>query len=232
MHVRQWHAFQERYILARLCAPKVGEDEWQQTKWESLPSHWPLHLDKAIRILNWRPLPALKHSPKELLLGIVANSPKATVEEIHERASNLDTEIHMAYAAQQRLDGYAKAVKHAQQRKSAFDRKVLRSKDGLVNFKAGDLVQIHRSELEHTLASHAKLAPQWSEPYRVTEASPNACKLETIEGHTLEGKFQFRRYQYRRSPRSTSPPGKAGCRLGHPQNSEGQFSNCPRGAGR
>ena len=102
----------------------------------------------------------------------------------------------MAYTAQQQLDGYAEAVKHAHQRKSAFDRQVLKSKAGLVNFKKGQLVQLHRSELEHTFTSIAKLAPQWSEPYRVAEAFPNACRLETTEGHSLEGRFSNRRLRH------------------------------------
>ena len=42
------------YVLARLCAPDLGEDEWKETQWEALPRKWPTLLDRAVRILNWR----------------------------------------------------------------------------------------------------------------------------------------------------------------------------------
>ena len=48
------------YVLARLCAPEVGKDGCQAITWDKLPTTWPDHFDKAIRILNWCILPALK----------------------------------------------------------------------------------------------------------------------------------------------------------------------------
>jgi hypothetical protein len=45
----------------------------------------------------------------------------------------------MAYAAQQRLDGYEATVKHAITCKQAFDRQVLKG-SGEVLFKKGNLV--------------------------------------------------------------------------------------------
>ena len=62
------------YILARLCAPDVGEDGWKAMKWDNLPRSWPDHFDKAIHTLNWQILPALKFHPKEILLGLVINT--------------------------------------------------------------------------------------------------------------------------------------------------------------
>ena len=41
------------YVLARLCAPEIGEDGWQSMEWENLPKTWPDPFDEAIRILNW-----------------------------------------------------------------------------------------------------------------------------------------------------------------------------------
>ena len=55
------------YVLARLCAPEVGEDGWQAFTWDKLPTTWPDHFDKAICILNWCILPTLKFCPKEIL---------------------------------------------------------------------------------------------------------------------------------------------------------------------
>ena len=62
------------YVLARLCAPEIGEDGWQTTNWKDLPKTWPNHFNKAIQILNWRILQALKFSPKELLLSLIVNT--------------------------------------------------------------------------------------------------------------------------------------------------------------
>ena len=98
------------YVLARLCAPEIGEDGWQTTNWEDLPRTWPDHFDEAIQILNWRILPALKFSPKELLLSLIVNTTPTPPEISSSTPIPQDFETHMAYAAQQRLDGYSEAV--------------------------------------------------------------------------------------------------------------------------
>ncbi|KAJ3765042.1 hypothetical protein FB446DRAFT_834202 [Lentinula raphanica] len=71
------------HVLKRLCAPDVGED-WDERKqmdsFEKLPNTWPERFDEAIRILNQRVLPALKFSPKELLLGLAVNTPRTSLE--------------------------------------------------------------------------------------------------------------------------------------------------------
>ncbi|KAG6858447.1 hypothetical protein C0991_002708, partial [Blastosporella zonata] len=58
------------HVLKRLCAPNLSEDNYDKIDWESLPTNWPTHFDHAISILNRRLLPALKFTPKELLLGL------------------------------------------------------------------------------------------------------------------------------------------------------------------
>src|SRR5271155_1732430 len=118
------------YVLVCLCAPEIGEDGWQSMEWENLPKTWPDHFDKAIRVLNWRILPALKFRPKEILLGLVVNTSSTPIEASSSLIAPADIDIHMAYAAQQRLDGYSEAVKHALKRKAAFDRKVLKKRRG------------------------------------------------------------------------------------------------------
>jgi len=110
------------YLLARLCASDVGEDGWQSITWESLPKAWPDHFERAIQILNWRILLVLKFSPKELLLGLVVNRTGTPLEVSSSFLPPKDIDVHMAYVAQQRLDGYEEAVWHAIQRKAAFDR--------------------------------------------------------------------------------------------------------------
>ena len=181
------------YILARLCAPEVGEDGWQVMNWTELPKSWPDHFDEAIQILNWRILPALKFSPKELLLSLIINTSPTPLEISSSMPVPRDFDLHIAYAAQQRLDGYAEAVQHAMDRKTRFDRRVLDSKEGEIIFKKGQLVQIHRSDLAKSISSERKLTPMWSEPHRISEQLLNSYKLETLEGQPLDGEYHARR---------------------------------------
>ena len=181
------------YILARLCAPDVGEDGWQSMNWDDLPRAWPDHFDEAIQILNWRILPALKFSPKELLLSLVVNTTPTPLEVSASMPTPQDFDTHIAYAAQQRLDGYAEAVRHAMDRKTRFDRRVLESKEGEMMFEKGQLVQVYRSDLAKNIGTERKLVPMWSEPRRVRERLLNSYKLETSEGQPLEGEYHARR---------------------------------------
>ncbi|KAJ3889521.1 hypothetical protein GG344DRAFT_8022, partial [Lentinula edodes] len=80
-----------------------------------------------------------------------------------------DMMTHMLYAEQQRLDGYEEAVVHAQRRKSLFDKAVLGSKEGLVEFTKGDLVQYRFNQMDNTHSTAVKLAARWSKPVRVAE---------------------------------------------------------------
>ena len=103
-----------------------------------------------------------------------------------------DIDIHMTYAAQQRLDGYAEAVHHAVRRKAVFDRRVTKSKAGIVEFQKGQLVQVYRNKLALTLGTERKLAPMWSPPHRVAEHLLNSYRLETLQGTPLDGLFNAR----------------------------------------
>ncbi|THU79221.1 hypothetical protein K435DRAFT_557629, partial [Dendrothele bispora CBS 962.96] len=80
-----------------------------------------------------------------------------------------DVDIQMAYAEQQRLDGYDAIVRHAVKRKQVFDKRVLKRHPGEVMFKKGQLVQIYRSDLDYTFRTERKLIPKWSPPRRVVE---------------------------------------------------------------
>ena len=175
-----------------MCAPEVGEDSWQATTWDKLPATWPDNFDKAIRILNWRILPTLKFCPKEILLGLVVNTSKTPVEVSSSFLPPSDIDNHMTYAAQQRLDGYAEAVQHTVQRKAAFDRRVIKSKAGMVEFKTGQLVQVYRNKIALKLSTERKLTPLWSPPRRITEHLLNLYRLETLEGVPLDGLFNAR----------------------------------------
>ena len=100
------------YVLAQLCALEVGEDSWQAMNWKDLLKTWPDHWDKAILILNWWILPALKFAPKELMLGMVVNTTCTPLEVSTLMLTPENVDQHMMYTAQQRLDGYTEAVRH------------------------------------------------------------------------------------------------------------------------
>jgi hypothetical protein len=175
--------------------PKSRGEDIQAVSPEDLPKHWPEHLDEAIRILNWRLLPALKFSPKELFLGLVINTKPSFVNTLDTNSpvTEPDVALQMAYVAQQRLDGYNEAVAHAMKRKTAFDKKVLARSPGEVIFSNGDLVQIYRSDLDFTFKTDRKLLPKWSTPQRVTARHLNSYELETLSGDSLPGSFSSRR---------------------------------------
>ena len=163
--------------------------------WENIPGSWPKYFDEAIRIMNWRFLPSLKFSPKELLLGLVVHMKPTNVNQSVLPVTNQDVAAQMAYVAQQRLDGYAEAVAHAVKRKSTFDKKVLAQKSGEVTFSKGQLVQVYHSDLDETFKTECKILPKWSPLYRVTARELNSYTLETLIGTPIKGCFRVRRLQ-------------------------------------
>ena len=160
--------------------------------WNDLPRAWPDHFDEAIQILNWRILPALKFSPKEMLLSLIVNTTPTPLEVSTSMPARQDFDAHTAYAAQQRLDGYSEAVRHAIDRKTRFDRRVMESREGEVTFEKGQLVQVYRNDLAKAIGTERKLIPMWSEPRRIVERLLNSYKLETLDGQTLDGEYHAR----------------------------------------
>jgi hypothetical protein len=181
------------HVLKRLCAPELGEDEHEDNSAENTPRNWPEHLDEAIQIINSRLLPAFKFSPKELLFGLVVNTPPTETNTTVEPVTTDDVAIQMAYVAQQRLDGYAEMVAHAIKRKSTFDKRVLARKPGEVTFPKNTLVQIYRSDLDFTFKTDRKLLPKWSSPQRVVSRNLNSYTLEKLDGTPITGLFSARR---------------------------------------
>lgn len=181
------------HILKRLCAPDLDDEEAGKIATDDIPKHWPDHFEETLQILNWRLLPALKFSPKELMLGIVVNTKPTSLDESTLPITEAETALQMAYVAQQRLDGYAEAVNHALKRKATFDKRVLANKPGEVLFSKDQLVQIYRSDLDHTFKTERKLLPKWSMPQRVVSRNLNSYVLETLNGDVLPGSFSARR---------------------------------------
>ena len=60
-------------------------------------------------------------------------------------------------------------VENTVKRKAVFDCKVELSHDGVIEYKKGDLVQIHDSKLDLMLSTKAKLLPHWGAPHHVVD---------------------------------------------------------------
>ena len=176
--------------LKRMCAPDLGEDEYGAM---NVPSNWPDHLEAAVRCINNRILPNLRYSPNELLLGLVINTKPTPTDQSTSAPSVEEVETQLAYVDQQRFDGYAHIVDHAQRRKATFDKQVLSRSPREVVFKAGDLVQVYRSDLDYTFKSERKILPKFSAPRRVISRNQNSYQLETLESFPIAGSFSSRR---------------------------------------
>jgi hypothetical protein len=98
---------------------------------------------------------------------------------------------HIAYAAQQRLDGYEVIIKHAITCKHTFDKRI-QAKLSEVIFAKGQLVQVYRSDLDYTFKTERKLAPKWSPLYRVTNRATNVYTLARLDRTPIEGEFSTR----------------------------------------
>ena len=89
------------HVLKWLCAPNLDDNDIERMKPDNIPKSWPDHFDEAVCILNWHLLPALKFSPKELLLGLVVNTKPTNLDASTLPTMEMDTASQMAYMAQQ-----------------------------------------------------------------------------------------------------------------------------------
>lgn len=126
------------------------------------------------------------------MLGLVVNMANTPLEVSASVLTPLDIDNHLAYAAQQCLDGYAEAVHHVIRRKAMFNKKVVQSKAGVAIFKKGQLVQVHCSDLMNTLSTDCKLQPSWSGPYCIQDHLLNSYKLEELDGMPKTSEFSAR----------------------------------------
>ena len=94
-------------ILRKLCAPGLGEDDYERIQWKDLPKNWPTHFDHAVRLLNRRLMPSLECSPAELMLGLVINTNPTPISDAVLETTTEQVGVHQAYTQQQCLDGYA-----------------------------------------------------------------------------------------------------------------------------
>ena len=179
--------------LKRLCAPGLGEDDYERMTIKDIPNNWPDYLDIVIENLNNRILPSLKYSPNELMLGLIVNSRSAENPDNIGPPTEEEINIHMALVEQQRLDGYSSTVDHAAKRKATFDAKLQNRAPRIVVFQPGDLVQVHETKWVRTFAAIKKLIPMWSIPHRIATRQVNSYTLETLAGLPLAGVYNSRR---------------------------------------
>ena len=183
------------HILKRLCAPDLNNEDIEAMSTDNLLKNWLDYFEETIRILNWRLLPSLKFSPKELMLGLVINTKPMDAYTATLPTTDFDMALQMAYVAQQRLDRYMEAVTHTLKRKTAFDKKVLAHNPGEVTFSKGHLVQIYRNDLDYTFKMDRKLLPKWLTPQRIASQHLNSYTLESLNGDPLPGLFSARLLQ-------------------------------------
>ncbi|KAG6827580.1 hypothetical protein H0H87_004416 [Tephrocybe sp. NHM501043] len=174
-------------ILKRLCAPDLGEDEYEKMGKDNIPTNWPDHFDDALEYLNKHILPHLKFTLNELLLGLVINTAHTPKSMASEEPKHADVIVQMAYMDQLHLDGYAVIVEHTEKCKVEFDRKVTVRAPKEVIFKVGQLMQVYRNNLNFTFQVGHKMEPKWSAPQRVVSCDRNSYKLETLEGLPIVG---------------------------------------------
>jgi hypothetical protein len=93
---------------------------------KDIPRNWPNYLDAAVKQLSDRILLSTKFLLNKLLLGTIVNSQDELNPEDIAEPTKSDIALHLAYADQQRLDGYLETVDHAVKCKQIFNRKVLR----------------------------------------------------------------------------------------------------------
>jgi len=67
------------------------------------------------------------------------------------------------------------------------------SRDGVIEYKKGDLIQIRNSKLDLTVATESKLLPQWGAPHHMVDCIRNSYHLETVQGMPVAGIVSARR---------------------------------------
>lgn len=138
-------------------------------------------------------MPAYKFSPNELCLGTVVNTNTTPLEISSAELAEGEIAIQNKYMGQQQVDAYSHIVEHANKRKAAFDKKVHASRDGVIEYRKGDLVQVRDSKLNFTLATEGKLLPSWGAPHRIVDCIRNSYRLVTIQGLPIAGTVSARR---------------------------------------
>jgi len=148
----------EQDAVGAVVSPDLGEDEHDAM---DIPEKWPTYLDDPIRYLNTRTFPPLKFSPNELVLGLVVNTPSTPIDVADGPVTGEEFSLQAAYVNQQQVDGYSQIVENAHRRKEAFDKKVGARALREIVFRAGQLVQVYRSDLDYTFLAIRKLEPKW-----------------------------------------------------------------------
>src|SRR6266481_2127118 len=185
--------------LKQMCAPDMEDMEANDTNMETTPAHWTNHVKEAIHSMNDRILPALGFMPRELLWGRREATGGWTKGKAVMEATELNASHHFLFSDLLRSQGYTRALAEAARRKTWFDDRV-----HLVEFKAGDLVQVYDSRLDTTYETRAKLLPCWSPSRIVTDHLLNSYTLCRLDGTDMNGTTHAR-HLHRFIPRRDGP---------------------------
>ncbi|SNX85308.1 uncharacterized protein MEPE_04017 [Melanopsichium pennsylvanicum] len=125
------------------------------------PQQWHPYLAVAVRELNRRPMPAMANwSPVELLYGF-------TIKDSREQQGEYPSDVAAAKSQRAFVDAIrveASAHLEEEQGKRVAQSTPYRSS---VAYEPGDLVLKHRTQLESTYSTAAKMAPRWEGPYAI-----------------------------------------------------------------
>jgi hypothetical protein len=84
--------------LKQLCAPGLGEDDYEQMVKKNILSNWPEYLDTAIKHLNNHILPSIMYSLNKIMFALQGRPPPANSPENIEPPTEQDITIHFALA--------------------------------------------------------------------------------------------------------------------------------------
>jgi len=116
------------------------------------------------------------------------NTPSTPID-IAERPVTGEVSLQLAHVNQQRLDGYSPIVEN-----SHLYEKVVANAPREAIFRASQLVQVYRRDLNYTFLAIRKLEPKWSAPRRVISRAKDSYKLETLEGLPICSSRRLRRF--------------------------------------
>lgn len=166
-----------------------------------LRDQWNKHLEGAVSHLNHRVVESHGYRPVELLFGLTPRraddflSFTDSIDEMNVGDIDADdADLHMALFESKRWAALGNLMLSQDAIRTKSD-----TKCGRHNFKVGDLVMAHNTQLE--TQKGRKLEEKWRGPYRVTSCIGGqdgalSFRIQGIYGDDLPGKFHARRLKH------------------------------------
>jgi hypothetical protein len=113
------------------------------------------------------------------------HSGSSTAEEVEHE----DVEAQLAFADELKWNAVAQSLETQGKRKARYDRRVRGDE-----LKVGQLVMtLNPLVSENTHSTKRKLRAKWLGPRRITSIQGTSCRVETLEGIPLAGRFNLNR---------------------------------------